>query len=201
MQNPLQRIRNVLEERTLRTNKARKEKILREDRTICPPDLVDLEGVKLSSFMMKQVWSVSGIPSTKVKREFLIPEAEEARKFVGHVLHEEGSPEDPHLLSLPIILSVDKEILVDMTEAPLKLLGANPEEFIRKTWALVTLDMGWALPTRGGRIDRPPLPWKYLLHWDDYERIINRNSLAFWLALGYNLNDKKTYHLFSKPIK
>jgi hypothetical protein len=185
-------IRKILGGITLRKELTRKMEILRQDRLNLPPELADLEGVPLDSFMMKRVWSVAGNSYNKLKREELIPEAEEVKRFVGHVLHEDGRPEDPHLFSMPIILSAEKDTLERIVNPFIMLSGIKADEIIRQTWVMTTLKMGWALPVRGGRMDRPPLPWKYLLHDVDYERIIAKNKLAFGLALGFRIPDDYT---------
>lgn len=197
MENPIRWMRNILKDRALRKESLREQEILRKDRLICPPELPLLEGIPLGDYKILRVWSVGGNSYNRLKRESLIPEAEETKLFIGHVLHEEGGVDDKFLLSMPIILVADKKIATRIV-APLMAMNVHPEEAIRHTYALVTLGLGWAVPFRSGQRDRPSLPWKYLLHQVDYERIVAKNRLAFWLALGYRPPEDKTKNV--EPI-
>jgi hypothetical protein len=191
------RIRNFLKGDALWEKYVPTPESLAVDRLICPPSLLEREGKPYSDCTMIRVWAASGVPYIKVRRELpLIPGLEEAERYVGHVLHEEDSTEDdPMVQSTPIILSVDRDCLEHLIGVPFTPLKVDAEEVIRQSWALVTMRQGWAQPVRRGKRESAPLPWQYLLHPCDYERITTINNFAFWLALGFRLPED----LYNRP--
>ena len=190
------RILNILKGGTLRDEYIPTPESLASDRLVCPPSLPEAEGKPYCDRTIKRVWVASGMPYIKIRRELpLLPGLEEANRFVGHVVHEEGSVDDPTVLSTPIILSVDRTILEEIVEGAYGPLKINSEEVIRESWVLVTMKQGWGQPVRRGGRELAPLPWQYLLHPSDYERITTINNFAFWLALGFRL----PVELYNKP--